>query len=318
MLWFSMLLQGVSLAWAAGRDSHWTYEGAHGQQHWEDSYPDCGRKAQSPINIQMESAQYDPSLPPVELEGYHGPGSENLTLENNGHTVQMSLPQRMRLHGLPRVYSAVQLHLHWGSQRHTGGSEHLVDDRAFPAEVHVVHFNSDKYANLDEAKDQADGLAVLGIFLEVGNSENPAYNHILDNLEDVEHADQEISLLPFNIRDLLPAHLGHYFRYNGSLTTPPCYQSVLWTVFHQAVPISATQLERLQKSLYSTEDETPQLPLVDNFRRPQDVNGRPVLSSFPAGPSGYSAGKIVAIIFGVVLGCLTLFLAGWIMAKRIR
>uniref|UniRef100_A0ACB8G6Y8 Uncharacterized protein n=1 Tax=Sphaerodactylus townsendi TaxID=933632 RepID=A0ACB8G6Y8_9SAUR len=234
--------------------------GAHGQQHWEDSYPDCGRKAQSPINIQMESAQYDPSLPPVELEGYHGPGSENLTLENNGHTVQMSLPQRMRLHGLPRVYSAVQLHLHWGSQRHTGGSEHLVDDRAFPAEPQ-----------------NWDGSSLAGTF-RLATRELRLQPITLDNLEDVEHADQEISLLPFNIRDLLPAHLGHYFRYNGSLTTPPCYQSVLWTVFHQAVPISATQ----------------------------------------ARPSGYSAGKIVAIIFGVVLGCLTLFLAGWIMAKRIR
>ncbi|KAL8184832.1 UNVERIFIED_CONTAM: hypothetical protein K2H54_030297 [Gekko kuhli] len=287
--------------------------GAHGQERWQETYPDCGWQAQSPINIQTESVRYDPSLPPVEPEGYRSPGSEKLTLKNNGHTVQLSLPQTMRLHGLPRVYSAVQLHFHWGSQRHTAGSEHQVDGRAFPAEVHIVHFNSEKYANLSEAKDQADGLAVLGIFLEqVGSAENPAYSHILDHLEDIRHAEQEISLSPFNVRELLPAHLGHYFRYNGSLTTPPCYQSVLWTVFHQPAHISAAQLAKLQKSLHSTEeDETPQLYLVDNFRRPQDLNHRPVLSSFPAG-------KIVAIIFGVFLACLSLFLAGWIAAKRIR
>ncbi|XP_015265591.1 PREDICTED: carbonic anhydrase 14 isoform X1 [Gekko japonicus] len=319
MLWAPVLLQGVSFAWAASKGSHWTYEGAHGQERWQETYPDCGWQAQSPINIQTESVQYEPSLPPVEPEGYRSPGTEKLTLKNNGHTVQLSLPQTMRLHGLPRVYSAVQLHFHWGSQRHTGGSEHQVDGRAFPAEVHIVHFNSEKYANLSEAKNQADGLAVLGIFLEVGDSENPAYSHILDHLKDIRHAEQEISLSPFNIRDLLPAHLGHYFRYNGSLTTPPCYQSVLWTVFHLPAHISAAQLAKLQKSLHSTkEEETLQLSLVDNFRRPQDLNHRPVLSSFPAAPSGYSAGKIVAIIFGVFLGCLSLFLAGWIAAKRIR
>ncbi|XP_077175547.1 carbonic anhydrase 14 isoform X2 [Paroedura picta] len=319
MLWASLLLQGVSFAWAASTGSHWTYEGAHGQEGWQDVFPDCGGTAQSPIDIQTESVRYDPSLPPVEPEGYRSPGSEKLTLQNNGHTVQMSLPQTMRLHGLPRVYSAVQLHFHWGSQRHTGGSEHQLDGRAFPAEVHIVHFNSEKYANLSEAKHQADGLAVLGIFLEVGSSENFAYSNILDHLEDISHAEQEISLSPFNVRDLLPAHLGHYFRYNGSLTTPPCYQSVLWTVFQQPAHISASQLEKLQKSLYSSEEEEiPPMPLVDNFRATQGLNNRLVLSSFPAGPSGYSAGKIVGIIFGVFLGCLSLFLAGWIAAKRIR
>ncbi|XP_062821006.1 carbonic anhydrase 14 isoform X3 [Anolis carolinensis] len=130
---------------------------------------------------------------------------------------------------------------------------------------------------------------------------------------------KEIQIDAFDVRDLLPAHLGHYFRYNGSLTTPPCYQSVLWTVFHQPASISLSQLEKLQKSLYATDEgKMPEALLVDNFRDPQNVNQRVVYSSFITTPSGYSAGEIVAIIFGVLLGCLGVFLAGWIVAKRIR
>lgn len=47
---------------------------------------------------------------------------------------------------------------------------------------------------------------------------------------------------PFNVGGLLPAQLEHFFRYNGSLTTPPCYQSVLWTVFSSRVQISVEQV----------------------------------------------------------------------------
>ncbi|XP_063173032.1 carbonic anhydrase 14 isoform X1 [Candoia aspera] len=292
MLLVLTLWQALSQALAASGGSHWTYKGSHGQVHWPETYPDCGRQAQSPLDIQTSLVQYDPSLPPIEPEGYRNPGSSLLTLTNNGHTVQLSLPEDLRLHGLPSIYSAVQLHFHWGSSKgHAGGSEHRVDGRAFPAELHVVHFNSEKYANLSVAKRQPDGLAVLGIFLEVDSVENPAYNPILDHLDNIIHAEQEVTVAPFSVRELLPAHLGHYYRYNGSLTTPPCYQSVLWTIFHQPACISAAQLEKLQKSLYSTKGgKTPSELLVSNFRAPQFLNQRVVFSSFPVGPSGYSSG----------------------------
>ncbi|XP_061462578.1 carbonic anhydrase 14 isoform X2 [Rhineura floridana] len=327
MLLAIIFLQISPQALAVSSESHWTYEGSHGQEHWPDTFPDCGWKAQSPVDIQMGSVQYDPSLPPIEPEGYWNPGSGDFTLINNGHTVQMSLPPSMRLHGLPSDFSAVQLHFHWGGKGHSKGSEHKVDGKSFPAELHVVHFNSEKYRNVSVAKHQPDGLAVLGIFLEAGDVANPAYDHILDHLDKIQYAGelsqsghfQEITIAPFNVRNLLPAHLGHYFRYNGSLTTPPCSQNVLWTVFHQPAHISVAQLETLQKSVYCTEaGEHPAELLVDNFRAPQPLNQRVVFSSFSVGPSGYSAGEIVAIIFGVILGCLSFFLAGWMVAKRIR
>ncbi|CAH2283576.1 carbonic anhydrase 12 isoform X2 [Pelobates cultripes] len=83
------------------------------------------------------------------------------------YKVVLMLSPSMHLRGLPHNFTAVQLHLHWGSSSHPFGSEHQIDSKAFPAEMHIVHYNSDKYADINEAKNKPDGLAVLGIFMEV-------------------------------------------------------------------------------------------------------------------------------------------------------
>jgi len=54
-----------------------------------------------------------------------------------------------------------------------------------------------------------------------------------------QHVD---SIAKFPLEDLLPSDKEKYFRYNGSLTTPPCYQSVIWTVFQEPVSISENQV----------------------------------------------------------------------------
>ncbi|XP_038238886.1 carbonic anhydrase 14 isoform X2 [Dermochelys coriacea] len=287
MLLTLILLQGFSHALAANHGSHWTYKGLHGQAHWSDDYPDCRGQAQSPMDIQTKSVQHNPALPPIEPQGYRSPGDGAFTLLNNGHTVEMSLPPSMFLRGLPQTYAAVQLHFHWGSRGQVGGSEHQVNGETFPAEV--------------------------------GNVANPAYDNILDWLKNIQYAGQKVSIPPFDVHELLPRQLGHYFRYNGSLTTPPCSQNVLWTIFRQRARISASQLERLQGGLYSTKvaNSLP-VPLVDNYRAPQLLNQRVVFSSFPMGSSAYSAGEIVAIVFGTLFGCLSIFLTIHFVVKRIR
>lgn len=53
---------------------------------------------------------------------------------------------------------------------------------------------------------------------------------------------QSAAIPSFSIAALLPPRLDLFYRYNGSLTTPPCYQSVLWTLFQQPVRISRAQV----------------------------------------------------------------------------
>uniref|UniRef100_A0A7N9D387 Carbonic anhydrase 14 n=1 Tax=Macaca fascicularis TaxID=9541 RepID=A0A7N9D387_MACFA len=282
---FSALLLEVIWILAADGGQHWTYEGPHGQDHWPASFPECGNNAQSPIDIQTDSVTFDPDLPALQPHGYDQPGTEPLDLHNNGHTVQLSLPSTLYLGGLPRKYVAAQLHLHWGQKGSPGGSEHQINSEATVAEV--------------------------------GETKNIAYEHILSHLHEISHKDQKTSVPPFNLRELLPPQLEQYFRYNGSLTTPPCYQSVLWTVFYRRSQISMEQLEKLQGTLFSTEEEPSKL-LVQNYRAPQPLNQRMVFASFSQAGSLYTTGEMLSLGVGILVGCLCLLLAVYFIARKIR
>ncbi|XP_045151582.1 carbonic anhydrase 14 isoform X5 [Echinops telfairi] len=230
---------------------------------------------------------------------------------------QLSLPPSLYLEGFPRRYVTAQLHLHWGQQGSPGGSEHQINSEATAAELHIVHYDSDSYATLSEAADKPHGLAVLGILIEVGETKNSAYEHILSHLHEIRHKDQKTSVPPFNLRELLPPQMGQFFRYNGSLTTPPCYQSVLWTVFNQRVQISRDQLKKLQETLFSTED--PSELLAQNHRAPQPLNQRKVLASFiQEGTAEFTTGEMLGLGVGILVGCLCLLLAVYLIARKIR
>ncbi|XP_076863630.1 carbonic anhydrase 12 [Brachyhypopomus gauderio] len=258
----------------------WTYNGSEGEHHWSKHYPYCGGAFQSPINFQPELLRYDPDLLPVQVHNYNLSSKEQLTFSNNGHSVQLSLPSHMHLSSLPDQYTAAQLHFHWGSPHMLAGSEHTVSGRQFPAEMHVVHFNSGKYPSISIAADKADGLAVLGVFIEVGEF-NPAFDRFLKFVKGIKYRDQKVQVPAFNIQELLPAHLEQYYRYDGSLTTPPCYPSVLWTVFRMPVTISLTQYKALATGLFSSlAQESVPVPLHRNYRKPQLTDNRVVLVSF--------------------------------------
>ena len=49
----------------------------------------------------------------------------------------------------------------------------------------------------------------------------------------------------FNPAHLLPKSTAHY-RYDGSLTAPPCTEGVLWLVMKQPLTLSAAQLAQLK------------------------------------------------------------------------
>uniref|UniRef100_A0A8C4KRZ9 Carbonic anhydrase n=2 Tax=Dromaius novaehollandiae TaxID=8790 RepID=A0A8C4KRZ9_DRONO len=294
---------------------HWSYKD---RQEWVLHYPNCESTMQSPINIDLAKTIFSPQLRPIQLSGYSLPSKERLKLKNNGHTVVLELPESLAITGgYAQQYRAIQLHLHWGSP--TGpGSEHTINDHRFPGEIHVVHYNT-KYDSFEEAMVRPDGLAVLAAFLQVGPRENPYYRQILEHLYEIQGEDEEVFVPGFNIAGLLPANLDLYFRYNGSLTTPPCYQSVKWTVFNQTVQLSQDQISELVSTLRGDDDS----PLQNVFREWQKLHGRHVLASFQAAltlvkqlptpggdgsseagaekhTSSFQAGDVLAVLFGVL------------------
>uniref|UniRef100_A0A8C9FUI9 Carbonic anhydrase n=1 Tax=Pavo cristatus TaxID=9049 RepID=A0A8C9FUI9_PAVCR len=213
---------------------------ANATNTWPKKYPFCGGVFQSPIDFHKDILQYDSNLSPLEFIGYNVSSTDHFTLTNNGHSVKMHLSPTMHIRNLPFEYTASQLHLHWGNRNKSEGSEHTVSGKHFAAEMHIVHYNSEKYPDIAAAMDKANGLAVLAILLEIGPF-NPSYEKIFRHFRNVKYKDQMVHIPGFNVQELLPDSPDEYYRYEGSLTTPPCYPSVLWTVFRHPVKISQEQ-----------------------------------------------------------------------------
>uniref|UniRef100_A0A8C5CTI7 Alpha-carbonic anhydrase domain-containing protein n=1 Tax=Gadus morhua TaxID=8049 RepID=A0A8C5CTI7_GADMO len=305
----------------AAEETYWTYTGLVGQSQWSTYFPECSGYSQSPIDVVTSQTKHDPTLSPLTPLGYSQHGNQPFSLYNNGHTVVIELPDWMGLRGLPWLYTAAQMHLHWGSggPGH-GGSEHTIDGESTDAELHLVHYNSDLYPNISTAMTKENGLAVLGILIETGPENNQAFDNILNYLGRVRHADQKVFIPAFNIEALLPGNMWRYYRYKGSLTTPPCDQTVLWTLFQERISISQAQLLKLETSLYSSREEEPdKMLLQDNYRSTQPPNNRVVLTSFSEGSlKDLSSGEVTAIVVGVMCGCVGLAVIIRFIVKTIR
>ncbi|PNJ29324.1 CA12 isoform 2 [Pongo abelii] len=224
--------------------------------------------------------------------------------------VKLNLPSDMHIQGLQSRYSATQLHLHWGNPNDPHGSEHTVSGQHFAAELHIVHYNSDLYPDVSTASNKSEGLAVLAVLIEMG-SFNPSYDKIFSHLQHVKYKGQEAFIPGFNIEELLPERTAEYYRYRGSLTTPPCNPTVLWTVFRNPVQISQEQLLALETALYCThmDDPSPR-EMINNFRQVQKFDERLVYTSF-------SQGIILSLALAGILGiCIVVAVSIWLFRRK--
>jgi carbonic anhydrase len=70
---------------------------------------------------------------------------------------------------LDQPYQLLQLHFHWGNTDDRG-SEHTMDNKRFPLEMHLVHLAADIEWGVGSAtapSNVPDGLAVAGFLWEV-------------------------------------------------------------------------------------------------------------------------------------------------------
>jgi carbonic anhydrase len=215
----------TALAGAQAADDHaphWAYQGKEGPQAWgnlDASFSACklGHE-QSPIDIHGATKAH---LAPLALD-YRASSAD---IVNNGHTVQVNLADAgtFTLDGV--VYKLVQFHFHTPSEEHVNG-------KGYPMVAHLVH------------KSEDGKLAVIGVLLKEGKANaalQPVFAALPQGAGDKHALDQA-----FNPADLLPADHG-YYKFTGSLTTPPCSEGVHWQVLKEPVEVSHEQIKAFQK-----------------------------------------------------------------------
>ncbi|XP_014674637.1 PREDICTED: carbonic anhydrase 2-like [Priapulus caudatus] len=170
----------------------------------------------------------------------------------------------------------------------------------FPIEMHIVHYNT-KYRSLEEAVDKPEGLAVLGVWFKMGK-ENPGLGTIVDNLMKIRFKGDKTDLPELRLTELLPTNTSAFYRYSGSLTTPPCYESVVWTMLHYPATISQKQLTRFRILNEYEASSNKRDQLVNNFRPPQERRGRKVFVNaiLPPPPTNYLTPVIAIIVTSAV------------------
>ncbi len=217
----------------------WGYSGEAGPENWEDlcvGFADCDGKEQSPINILPEKAVKNEKAFSLKFDYKNTP----VSILNNGHTIQFNVQGGSFLNLGENTYELLQFHYH-------ALSEHTVNGKHFPMEVHFVHKGK-------------NGLAVVGVFFQEGES-NALLDNYLENFPKKKGTYKADKTIP--LAALIPQNLA-YYHYDGSLTTPPCAEVVDWYVLQQPITASKEQLTKMAVILSS------------NYRPVQPLNGREV------------------------------------------
>lgn len=220
---------------------HWGYSGQEGPAYWGKLSPDfslCDTgKNQSPINIQ---GALETHLGTLNIA--FQPGKQEIV--NNGNTVQINVSDGDSLQLDNETFMLEQFHFH-------APSENLINSKAFPLEAHFVY----------KAKEGA--LTVLALMFKEGKA-NPQLAQAWQQMP--TKIDQATKLSkPLQINKLLPKNQGFY-RFSGSLTTPPCSEGVRWLVLKEEVTASTEQIRQFRAAIQHA-----------NNRPVQPLNGRVIV-----------------------------------------
>lgn len=219
----------------------WGYEEENGPEVWGQLKPEyriCDTGIhQSPIDL------VNPT--PAELSAIiFNYQSASVNIHNTGNTIQVAYPKGNWIE-IDRIkYHLLQFHFH-------APSEHTVAGELSDMEMHLVHESED------------GTLAVIGVLIKSGST-NAAFDSFWHLMLSVADESEQVTGVVLNALDLLPDTKRTY-RYDGSLTTPPCSEGVKWLVMTTPIEMSESQIAAFKA-------------IFDGNNRPvQPLNGRELL-----------------------------------------
>lgn len=225
---------------SASASVHWGYDDDISPKHWgqlNDSFKSCDTgKIQTPINI--EQAYKTATTHQLDIQYKTAPND----IIFNGHTVQVNTKKSDHQDYITidhRTFFLTQFHFHTPSENEIYGKQ-------YPLEMHFVNAN------------KKGEIAVVAVMFNLGQ-ENSELNKLWKNLPAQENTDR-VFRQKINIEKLIPKQRG-YYRFSGSLTTPPCSEGVIWIVLKQPLTLSSQQLEVFKARLLHHHNQRPIQPL---------------------------------------------------------
>ncbi|KAK1757946.1 alpha carbonic anhydrase [Echria macrotheca] len=193
------------------------YHGINGPLNWygldQEKNELCAKGThQSPIDLSSSTCGR-----PNEVWLNIPPAPHGAEFLNLGTTVEVIT--NGTLYNKGKMSNLAQFHFH-------SPSEHSIDGKYFPMEVHFV-FQAD------------DGsLSVTGFPINLGNTTDPLLKAVADSLSEIPSHGNTTTTGPLSFETVERHFAGSgIFQYSGSLTTPPCSEGVSWTV--SCAPLSA-------------------------------------------------------------------------------
>ncbi|KAI4349093.1 hypothetical protein L6164_009732 [Bauhinia variegata] len=225
-----------------------------GPQHWGElktEWATCkDGKMQSPIDLSCQHVKVLPcSANPLKTN--YKPSKT--TIVNRGHDISLRWEGDAGSIDINGTHFYLQ-QVHWHSP-----SEHSINGKRFNLEMHMVHPTK-----------EADGnkkIAVVGLLFEIG-SPDPLLSKLSKHMLRLAKRNDEKKV---GVIDPSEINRGgeSYYRYIGSLTTPPCSEGVIWTIDPKIRTVSREQIKTLREAVHEDAES--------NARPQHPLNGRDLL-----------------------------------------